>query len=212
MRWLWQEVSAPGTPWDNMARDEAAFYTLRESPDALPTVRIYYWDRPSVSIGRLQDEAAVRRVFGDLPLVRRPTGGRAVVHGEDLTISVICRNGDLPPCVSPGVLSSYRQIVAGLVSAFAELGVAADFGSPGSRSGSVDCFADAARCDLIDTATARKLAGSAQRRESGVILQQMSIPIQGVVERQEFLQAAQDGFMQALGVSEWLSVDMAYPV
>ena len=70
-----------------MATDAALLRELRDDAQALPIVRVYGWDRPCVSLGRLQDEQAVRAAFPDLPLVRRPTGGRAVRHGDDLTAS-----------------------------------------------------------------------------------------------------------------------------
>ena len=64
---------------------------LHADADALPIVRVYRWDRPSVSVGRLQDEEAVQRVFPGLPLsAARPAGGPCV-HGDDLTVSVVVR-------------------------------------------------------------------------------------------------------------------------
>ena len=95
-QWRWRQETEPGTPDGNMAADAALLRELRDDPDTLPIVRVYAWDRPCVSIGRLQDEAAVRAAFPGLPLVRRPTGGRAVRHGDDLTVSVAARLSDLP--------------------------------------------------------------------------------------------------------------------
>ena len=89
----WQEEQSPGSPWHNMAVDAALLSELREGGQCLPIVRLYQWDRPSVSIGRLQPEEPVRRLYPDLPCVRRPTGGRAVLHGEDLTITVAAQSG-----------------------------------------------------------------------------------------------------------------------
>ena len=173
---------------------------------AFPIVRVYQWDRPSVSIGRLQNRDMVRDAFPGLPIVRRPTGGLAVRHGDDLTISVITRDVWLPGRQGRGVLSSYRQIVSGLLSAFAASGLQAALGGTGSvrERGVIDCFASAAACDAIDTRTGRKVMGCAQRREDGAILQQMSIPCACLSDMALFVRAAQAGLGRALSVKEWL--------
>lgn len=195
-----------------MAADQALFEELIGSPQRLPIIRVYRWDRPSVSIGRLQDEAAVKCEFHDLPLVRRPTGGRAVLHGDDVTISVVARIAQLPPSPTRGVLASYRQIVVGIVLAYQSLGVTTHLGDVRHHNESEDCFHVAARCDLVDAATGAKLAGCAQRRESGVILQQMSMRLIGEITAAQFTTAARQGMEHALDVTEWLAVDTPLPV
>lgn len=212
MQWRWRDDQRPGSPSDNMAIDVALFEQMVESPDVLPIVRVYRWDRPAVTIGRLQDEAAVRREFRGLPLVRRPTGGRAVLHGDDLTISVVVRSDQLPSAPTSGVLASYRQIVAGIIAAYETLGVAVAVGSGGRNTGSEDCFHAAARCDLVNAASGAKLAGCAQRRESGVILQQMSLRMSGEMTARELTDAARNGLALSLNVGEWLAVDTPFPV
>ncbi len=209
MRWRWQEDNAPGTPWENMARDEALFEQLQQDESALPIVRVYRWDRPSVSIGRLQHEQAVHDAFPGLPSVRRPTGGRAVVHGSDITISVAVRDADLPGDRAGGVMSSYRQIVGGVLQAFCRVGVSVALGSGQARTRleSVDCFALSARCDVVESDTGRKVAGCAQRRQHGVLLQQMSIPLTAIPDGAAFRKALKAGFEQNLGVTEWVLVD-----
>lgn len=215
MRWRWHADSIPGTPWDNMARDAAYLDELTADRNATPIVRVYHWDRPSVSVGRLQSEEAVRAAYPGLTPVRRPTGGRAVVHGDDLTVTVAARDSDLPLGDDRGILSSYRQIVAGIIEAFRRVGVPASLGDVGHRSGrtdNVDCFAAAARCDIIEVSTGRKLAGCAQRRQNGVVLQQMSIPLSGVPSITEFQDALQTEMAHHLGVTAWVSVDTLCPV
>lgn len=207
MVWRWREDSRPGDPDTNMAVDAALLQELIGDSAAPPIVRVYRWDRPSVSIGRLQDEATVRRAFPGLPLTRRPTGGRAVRHGADLTVAVAARESDLPLSVDHGVLSSYRQIVRGVVSAFGALGIAAHIGGGlGGRQdhAPVDCFARAASCDVVSAETGRKLAGCAQRRQGGVILQQMSIPLAGFADEAALVAALKAGLGEALGAMEWV--------
>lgn len=156
--------------------------------DGIPTVRVYTWDQKAVSIGRLQSEEAVRRLYPDLPLVRRPTGGRAVIHGEDLTVTVAVRLGCLPPeCRS--VLASHELLVDPVKAALIAGGLAVCYGGCPIRSqrGIVNCFDLAASCDLIDSHTGTKLVGSAQRREENALLQQMSLSLTLVPDLPFFL-------------------------
>ena len=105
--WRWLEHSQPGSPEFNMAMDAALLGALRDGEATMPIIRIYLWDRPSVSFGRLQSEAAVEKYYPNLPRVRRPTGGRAVVHGEDLTITAALLTSHLPSHCKPGLLGAY---------------------------------------------------------------------------------------------------------
>ena len=211
MHWRWREDREPGDPVANMAVDLALLEELEQSEFAKPIVRVYRWDRPAVSIGRLQSEDLVRKAFPGAEIVRRPTGGRAVCHGADLTFSVAARDTDLPDVGDHGVMSSYRQIVAGLISAFRAVDVSAQLGA-GERENksqdTVDCFASVARCDVINAQTGHKLMGCAQRRRGGVILQQMSIPNSMLSDQNRFVAAAKEGFAAALGVGQW-SIDTA---
>ena len=127
-QWRWSQEAGPGTPDENMATDAALLREMQDVGGALPIVRVYGWDRPCVTIGRLQDEAAVRAAYPNLPLVRRPTGGRAVLHGDDLTISIAARLADLPPGDGLGVLATYRLLAGGLLDTFRALGTDAAFG------------------------------------------------------------------------------------
>src|SRR5947208_2539412 len=77
----------------NMARDEAILNAV-VADAAPPTLRLYRWKQPSVSLGRFQ--SVERTLHGEtcralgIPLVRRITGGRGILHGDDLTVSIIC--------------------------------------------------------------------------------------------------------------------------
>jgi lipoate-protein ligase A len=204
--WRWRQETEPGTPDGNMVADAALLREVLDDPQSLPIVRVYTWDRPCVSIGRLQDEAAVRVAFPDLPLVRRPTGGRTVRHGDDLCVAVAARLSDLPLDGSEwGVLPTFRLIAAGLMDALMLCGRPAVFGasrSPG-RASAVDCFASAARCDVVNPRTGRKLIGCAQRREDGALLQQMSIPLINLPEPAAFLAFLRHSLTGRLAVSAW---------
>lgn len=206
----------PGSPRHNMDTDAALLselsLELSEGRQNLPVVRVYQWDRRAVSIGRLQPEEPVRRLYPDLPCVRRPTGGRAVIHGEDLTIAVATRADWLPENRGRTVLSSYHLLMAGLVTALAGSGHDSRFGTEkvcGLGDG-LHCFDLIAGCDLVDVRTGRKLVGSAQRREGDALLQQMSLPLALLPDFPAFTRALRHGFGQALRVEEWLFVDATH--
>ena len=179
-----------------MAADAALLAELARQAGP-PAVRVYTWDRPSVSFGRLQPEAPVRALYPDLPLVRRPTGGRAVLHGNDLTISVAVRLESLP-ADSRSVLASHHLLMGSVLRALQALGLEACFGgcALGSQNGIVNCFELSAACDLIDSRTGKKLVGSAQRRENDALLQQMSLPLGLLCDRELFLQSLHHEFRQ----------------
>jgi lipoate-protein ligase A len=179
MTLTWRHDRVPGTPEHNMTLDEALLLAAQDGSGASPLVRVYTWDRNCVSIGRLQDETAAQVAYPDLHLIRRPTGGRAVRHGDDLCISVIARLADLPLSASVGVAATHQLLAGALVAAFCTLGVPAELGRASPKRGQtahVDCFAVACRCDVIHGRTGQKLAGCAQRRVDGAVLQQISIP------------------------------------
>ena len=178
MRWNWQEETVPGGPERNMAADAALLAALAENAGGTPTVRVYTWDKPAVSIGRLQDEEAVRTLYPHLPVVRRPTGGRAVLHGGDLTISVAVRL-DWFPVEHRSVTDSHLLLVDPVRAALASTGLDVCYGGCPIRDQKhiVNCFDLAASCDLIESHTGKKLVGSAQRREERAVLQQMSVSL-----------------------------------
>ena len=210
MRWRWQLEEQPGNPWDNMEHDAALLAALRDGQTSYPTIRLYRWDQPSVSYGRLQSEEAVRRCYPELPRVRRPTGGRAVLHGDDLTITVATRSDWLPERDGQGILRSYRRILSGVIAALAAMAIPAEFGDwkqPRASKNVVNCFDLADGCDLIDTRTGSKIFGSAQRREGSAILQQMSLPLAVVPDHIEFTRVLKMSFQETLQIEGWLTID-----
>jgi lipoate-protein ligase A len=164
----------------NMAVDEAILLAVAEGA-AAPTLRLYGWRPPGVSLGYFQplareiDAEACRRHGYDI--VRRPTGGRAILHDDEVTYSVCVRQADVPG--GDRILASYRWISRGIEAAFASLGLGTTFGGNGSRDGGkalpAACFAKAARADMV--VDGRKIVGSAQTRRRGAILQHGSIPL-----------------------------------
>ncbi len=176
--------SGPASGVENMAADEGL---LREaaSPGALPVLRFYTWSPPAVSLGRFQHkeqavnaDACRRRGFD---IVRRITGGRAVLHGDELTYSVIARiDNDLFP---NDVLGTYKVIAAGLLAGLRELGIAAEMVSRSGRHAEMvkstprepACFSSPSWYEIL--VKGRKIIGSAQRRVGGAFLQHGSILI-----------------------------------
>jgi len=208
----------------NMAVDEAIMESVAANL-APPTLRIYGWSPPAVSLGRFQEVAeqvdveAIQQRGWDL--VRRPTGGRAILHDDEVTYSVCVPQSQLPE--GDSVLRSYRYLSRGIQRGLELLGVEAELGrkppaTGGKGSGhqqSAICFSHSTRADMV--AAGRKIVGSAQVRKNGIILQHGSVPItldisdhlavmpgDGSGNKPESLQQA------AVGVSQMLGRDVTY--
>lgn len=170
-RWrLLQHGSADGA--FNMGVDEAL---LASAIAGIATLRLYEWEGHWLSLGYAQAldprRIEICREAG-VGIVRRITGGRAVLHGSDLTYCLAAPETALPE----GLRGSYRLVADALIEALQSLGVAA--GRSAARSGTVgpgelDCFAMPAEDEIC--VRGRKLAGSAQRRSRGGVLQHGSI-------------------------------------
>lgn len=147
-----------------------------QSQDQLPVVRIYSWSAPAVTYGRLQELKPVQDKYPGIECVRRPTGGKAVLHGSDLTMSVIALNEHLAEGET-SVRRAYTGIVESVRRALTATGT---FTQPGTSnrtsSHSVGCFESAAECDLVETKSGLKLVGCAQRRTKCGSIIQVSIP------------------------------------
>ncbi|KGP71153.1 lipoate--protein ligase family protein [Pontibacillus yanchengensis] len=172
--------SGHASPAFNMALDEALL-KWHSQGDIPPVIRFYGWEPAALSVGYFQklkgkiDVDAVHK--HGFELVRRPTGGRAVLHDKELTYSVIVsENYETMP---PSVTDAYRVISQGLLEGFQELDIQAEFSIPEGKlqqTGSAVCFDEPSWYELI--VEGRKAAGSAQTRQKGVILQHGSIPIE----------------------------------
>jgi lipoate-protein ligase A len=166
-------TSSPATGAENMALDEALMSHARESGEWV--LRVYSWSRPTISLGRNQTasgryDLATIAARG-IDIVRRPTGGRAILHDREITYSVTA------PLEGAGDLrDSYRRITGILVKGLRALGVDATVPRPTKRAtapGMTPCFDEPSAGEL--TFEGRKLAGSAQWRFDGALLQHGSI-------------------------------------
>lgn len=152
------------------------------------TLRFYAWDPPALSIGRFQtmvEAAAAARAaaWPDVAVVRRATGGGAVLHRGELTYAFVAGVGDVAP--RGGVRESFAAVHGAVAAGLGRLGL-----EVGPRSGAADgdgaddgaaarpalCFERASATDLVDGA-GRKVVGSAQRRLGRAVLQHGSIPL-----------------------------------
>lgn len=168
----WRLITDP--PLDgrlNMAIDEAMLMAADSGLSEAPTLRLYEWREAAVSIGYLQS-ASFFSAAG-LPVVRRITGGRAVLHGSDLTYSIVLDSSH--PLFSQGVLGAYKAISRCIAQALKELGVDAGFARQGSKpdARSEACFYVPSRQEVL--VGGKKIAGSAQRRLKNALLLHGSI-------------------------------------
>jgi lipoate-protein ligase A len=159
-----------------MAADEAVAETVGRG-EALPTLRFYGWDRPTISLGALQrfpggvDLAACRQ--HGVPLVRRISGGRAVLHAAELTYSVSVPRTGVWRGPVPAV---FRRLCEGLVAGLARLGIHAALGDAAPpRDGPAQGACFLIRQTPAILAGGRKLVGSAQYRSDRAVLQQGSL-------------------------------------
>ncbi len=160
----------------NMAIDEAILihHIRGEVP---PTLRVFNWCQPSISLGRFQ--SIEREIASDvcqrlhIELVRRPTGGRAVYHRDEFTYSIVIGKREGVPA---GVVAAYAYLAQGLLAALQNLGVQAILSDEHvSKHPSAACFASSTQADL--TASGFKLVGSAQVWKDESLLQQGSLPL-----------------------------------
>jgi lipoate-protein ligase A len=229
----WRLIRSPaGDGPMQMAVDEAIHQAVAQGT-VRPTLRLYAWDPPCLSLGRNQPVAEVDREAlrsAGYDLVRRPTGGRAILHTDELTYSLAVPLSD--PRVSGGVLVSCEQLSRGLSRALEILGI--DNASAHRREGRPStpepvCFEAAGAFEIVFGG--KKLIGSAQMRRRGALLQHGTLPLRGDIARicsflvppadpdrvrrrattleaaagravswQEAAQAVADGFAQALNL------------
>jgi lipoate-protein ligase A len=179
----------------NMALDRVLL-ERRAAGRCPPTLRLYSWSRPTVSLGRFQPEtdvdAAACERYG-LDVVRRPTGGRGVLHADEVTYAVVAGTADDVP---RGVAASYRHLSAALAEAYHLLGVPAELTArPRGRAGAGACYLHATQADL--SLGAAKLSGSAQVWLGDAVLQHGSF----VISRNAEIESAALG-MGPRGASE----------
>ena len=174
-RLAWRMLLTPPFPGaENMACDLALMDRARRTGEAV--LRVYSWREPTLSFGRNQktagyDRGALERT--GIAVVRRPTGGRAILHHREITYSVTAPAADGEP-----IAAAYDWINGLLLRALRMLGVQAMIAMPSGRAPAPDanpCFAEPTAGEII--LGGRKLVGSAQYREAGALLQHGSILI-----------------------------------
>lgn len=187
------------------ARNMAVDHALRESVEAggQPILRLYRWKPACLSLGRnqhaagLYDEACARAAGIDI--VRRPTGGLAVLHDRELTYCVLA-----PLELLGGARNAYHAINRSLVDGLRRLGVPAGMADDGAirdprRDAAEPCFQAPASGEVV--ALGRKLVGSAQRCENRTLLQHGSILLDGSQQTVRRLQRVAPGAASAAAVA-----------
>jgi lipoate-protein ligase A len=180
---IWRCImSGIGNPYENMATDEALFDAACKS--GVPVFRLYGWTPATVSLGFAQ-RASETLDFAEIEKrhvawVRRPTGGRAVLHDMEVTYSVSIPRSD--PLYAMGLEASYEWICRPIIEALLSVGVSASLAPHGSTGFvSASCFTAPGTTDIL--ARQRKIVGSAQMRTRDGFLQHGSVVLKNDLEK-----------------------------
>ena len=182
------------TGFMNMAIDEAIMIAHREGL-VPPTIRFYQWSPPAVSLGYFQDlkkeiDVDVCQDMG-IDIVRRPTGGKAVLHDKELTYSFIIRENH--PLVNDSILETYKKISGGMIRGLSYLGIKAELvplreklkseSLPKGEKSEIRhsdsksiCFSVPSQYEV--QVEGKKIVGSAQARKREIVLQHGSLLIE----------------------------------
>ncbi len=168
----------------NMAIDEAILRGVAEGSSP-PSLRFFAWQPACLSLGQAQaagdvDLAACRALNVDI--VRRPTGGRAILHVDELTYSVAAREDE--PRVQGGIVESYRRLSEGLLAGLLRMGLPVrqvERPDNHDRDQGPVCFEVPSNYEIVFDG--HKLIGSAQARRNGAVLQHGSLPLVGDIGR-----------------------------
>lgn len=185
MKDIWRLLTtSPAHGAWNMAVDEAILESVGRG-DSPPTLRLYAWEPACLSLGYAQpltDVDMPRLQAHGWEIVRRPTGGRAILHTDELTYSVIAPLDE--PRVAGGVLESYSRLAAALLEALRLLNLPAEINDEEavkSKTPNPVCFEVPSTSEI--TVRGKKLVGSAQARRKEGILQHGSLPLTGDLTR-----------------------------
>ncbi|MFO0944611.1 MAG: biotin/lipoate A/B protein ligase family protein [Planctomycetota bacterium] len=153
-----------------MAVDEAILDASLERPEIGPTLRWYTWIEPTLSLGYFQAYGERPSHVADLPVVRRITGGGAILHDRELTYSLIMPPGSWPHADHLRIVRDFHRLLTELLSSQKEVSM-----HPTSEAGAEPylCFLRRAPGDIV--ASGHKVVGSAQRSRQGGLLQHGSI-------------------------------------
>jgi lipoate-protein ligase A len=182
----WRVIEHPPAKgaW-NMAVDEAILESVY-SGESPPTLRLFAWAPACLSLGHAQPFSEVNvdnLAKHGWDVVRRPTGGRAILHVDELTYSVIAPKND--PRVAGGVLESYLRLSQALLESLRIIGLASEANEkkPGNHKGQPNpvCFEVPSNYEI--TVNGKKLIGSAQARRKEGILQHGTLPLYGDLTR-----------------------------
>lgn len=180
-------ITQPADGAWNMAVDEAILASVGAG-QSLPTLRLYGWTPPCLSLGFAQpfkDIDPERLSVAGWDVVRRITGGRSILHTDELTYAVIAPYGE--PRLAGSLLDSYRTLSQALLNALIHLGLPVQ-AVPGQNTGNDRtatkkpvCFEVPSHYEI--TVGGRKLVGSAQARKKPGILQHGTLPLYGDLTR-----------------------------
>lgn len=178
-------LSPPASGAFNMALDEALLESV-SSGASPPTLRLYAWEPPCLSLGFAQEIAEIDRSRLQevgWQIVRRPTGGRAILHVDELTYAVATPIDN--PHVKGGVLATYRHLSEGLIAGLTLMDLPIEV-QPETKKSDAErrnpiCFEVPSSYEI--TAGGKKLLGSAQVRRVRGILQHGTLPLRGDISR-----------------------------
>lgn len=155
----------------NMALDEAIFRSYNVND--MPLLRFYQWEKPTLSLGYFQKGRLFEKLWDskDIDIVRRPTGGRGVVHHLELTYAIIAGYDDY--FMKKDLVRSYLDISKLFKKAFENMGILIQIEDQKLKENSPNCFESPSLFEI--TLKGYKVIGSAQYRNSGKFLQHGSI-------------------------------------
>lgn len=161
-----------------MARDAELWELARKSG---LHARVYTWDGAWVSLGKNQSINSAILPNAPVKVVVRPTGGKAVLHGHDVTIGLAGNLHDLQISDSRRIKEVYRVAIQPVIDALVKIGIPAALAEDtvfcgSGRSGRMDCFAHTSPNDVVSTETGAKICGSALVVDESAFLAQISIP------------------------------------
>ncbi len=171
------------SPSFNMAAD-ACLPDIAESGESVPILRIYGWSEPAITIGYHQefDRAVDTGKLGGMPVIRRVTGGRALLHDDDELTYAVAGNFIRYPVLGKSLSDSYRIISQAIVMFYEMIGWKASFSRgdnpvrlSGSQALQKGCFAAVSRYEII--VGGQKVAAGSQRRGRRALLQHGAIKI-----------------------------------